>query len=283
MPKKILNIYEYENYRDFLRDFFVERKRRCSDFSQRSFAQKAGFGSHSYLPYVIKGTRNLSPKAVEQVAQALELSEREAAYFRELVGYTQAGSSSEREARFRQMNTIRRNTSFYKLRRHQYKYFDEWYYPVIRELATMGDWHGDYEFLASLCSPNITAAEARKAVEALVEMELIVPDGGTYVQTDATVVADDLPRHLLCKARTAYMKRAIEASDRLGPDESNFSSATIALTPEQFKEISGMFDWFHRKVVAAAAETSSADRVYQLNLQLFPLSKAAPGPTGEGR
>ena len=275
MPKKILNIYEYENYRTYLRDYFDVAKQRDSDFSQRSFARKAGFGSHSFLPYVMKDRRNLSPKAVEQVAVALNLSERESTYFRELVGYTQAGNSFEREHRFKKMNAIRRNTQFYKLRKHQYKYFDEWYYPVIRELATIADWHGDYELLASLCRPKITAAEARKAVEALVEMNLIVPKDVTYVQSEVVVVAKDFPKHLIRKARTAYMKKAIDASEKYGPDESNFSAATVALTKAQFEEISDMLDAFHRKIVVAASETDAAEKVYQLNLQLFPLSRQA--------
>ena len=272
MPKKILNIYEYENYRTYLHDSFAVLKQRDAHFTQRFFAQKAGFGSHSFLPTVIKGKRNLSPKAVELVAGALNLSNRETSYFRELVGYTQARSESEREQRFRQMNTFRRNTRFYQLRRHQYNYFDEWYYPVIRELATIADWHGDFTLLGSLCRPKITAAEARKAVEALVGMKLIIHENGNYVQSDAVVVAENFPKHLIRKARAAYMKKAIDASAVCGPDESNFSAATLALSEEQFKKLSDMLETFHRDAVASVSDTEGAEKVYQLNMQLFPLS-----------
>jgi len=279
MPKKILNIYEYENYRTYLRDFFAVLKQRDAHFTQRFFARKAGFSSHSFLPAVINGRRNLSPKAVEQVAVAHNLSERETSYFRELVGYTQARTESEREQRFKQMNAIRRNTRFYQLRRHQYNYFDEWYYPVIRELATIADWHGDYALLGSLCRPKITGTEARKAVEALVGMQLIVPENDRYVQTDTVVIAEDFPKHLIRKARAVYMKKAIDASAVCGPDESNFSAATLALSEEQFKKLSDMLDTFHRDAVAAASDTERAEKVYQLNIQLFPLS----GKTQEDR
>jgi len=54
------NIYDYVNYRDFLRDFYREKKTENPSFSYQQFARSAGFGSKSFLPHVIEGKKNLS-------------------------------------------------------------------------------------------------------------------------------------------------------------------------------------------------------------------------------
>jgi uncharacterized protein (TIGR02147 family) len=58
------NIYNFSDYRDFLKDRYRQLKEADSLFSFRYFSKEAGFGSPNYLKLVMDGKRNLSTEAI---------------------------------------------------------------------------------------------------------------------------------------------------------------------------------------------------------------------------
>ena len=55
-------IIEYTDYRQYIADFYAERKNR-SAFTWRDFALKAKFSSAVFLKYVCEGKKNLTSKS----------------------------------------------------------------------------------------------------------------------------------------------------------------------------------------------------------------------------
>lgn len=270
-----MNIYSYNDYRLFMRDYFESERKRNKAFSTRYFAARAGFSSHSFCGFLIRGERNLSLESVDKVARALSLKGKQADFFRLLVAYTQARTTAEKERLFKEINILRRNTSFYKLNQNQYAYFEQWYYPILRELAVFADWHGDYEHLARLCVPSISAVEAKKAVSTLCEMNLLVQNqDGTFSQTSEAVTGESLPGHLVKAARKKHIELALNASENMRPAERNLSAAIVGLSAAKFSEASQLIDSLRERIVAMAAEDQDADKIYQINFQLFPVSDA---------
>jgi uncharacterized protein (TIGR02147 family) len=277
------NIFQYNNYREYLQAALTYLKRHDPTFSQRAFAAKAGFKAHSFCAYLIRGKRNLSDDSAGNLCAALGLDPRETKFFKSLVEYTQAGSTDQRDRLFHELNQIRGNTKFYKLRKNQYTYLDKWYYPVLREVVSMNTWGGDYAVLGRMLDPPINEAKARKAVHTLESQGLIRKDkSGKWVQTDTTIRAEDIPQHLVKKARNTYIRMALDASENLGPQSRNISCATVALSAGNYRKVSQMLDTVHAEIVRLAAEDKSADRVFQLNLQLFPLSRRNPDSPTRG-
>ena len=58
-------ITEYQNYREYMRDFYEERK-RSSLFSWREFSKLAGFASPNFMQLVCEGKSRLSKTGVEK-------------------------------------------------------------------------------------------------------------------------------------------------------------------------------------------------------------------------
>ncbi len=67
------NIYNFSDYRDFLKDRYRQLKEADPVFSFRHFSKQAGFGSPNYLKLVMDGKRNLSAEAVFKFAKGLRL------------------------------------------------------------------------------------------------------------------------------------------------------------------------------------------------------------------
>ena len=65
---------------------------------------------------------------------------------------------------------LRQNASLGKLEEFQYDYFTNWYNIAIRELIVYVDTPIDYSMLGRLVSPQITASQARKSVELLLNL-----------------------------------------------------------------------------------------------------------------
>ena len=82
-------IIEYSDFRQYMRDYYEERKRR-SAFSWREFSKITGFSSCSYMKVVCDGKSKLSKIGVERVGAAMGLAGFEMEYFRAMVQYGQA-------------------------------------------------------------------------------------------------------------------------------------------------------------------------------------------------
>lgn len=83
------DVYNYEDYRGYLRDRFAELQARNPAFSQRGLARKAGIANPGFFNEVIKGRRRLSPAAALKMAGGLGMSPGETEYFAALVDYAE--------------------------------------------------------------------------------------------------------------------------------------------------------------------------------------------------
>jgi len=269
-------IYEYDNYRFFLKDYFQEQKRCRACFSFRFFAQRAGFASSSFCAHVIDGKRNLSADSIRKMIRGLKLSGKAAQYFEALVSFNQAHTVEDREHWFRVLERLRKSTHFYKVNQKQYAYYDEWYYPVVRELAVYGDWNGDYAKLGKMITPPLSADMVENAVKVLIEIGLLIKEKDTFRQSSEAVTAEGVPSVVTRKTRKEFMLMAMTAAETLGIDERHITSLTAAMSESCYNEVTAMLDDVRKKILENALDCPTVDRIYQFNFQAFPLSSRIP-------
>src|SRR5689334_15492685 len=95
-PQRI-SVFQFADFRAYLRDYYANRKAHDAGFSHRAFARSAGFSSPNFLKLVMEGERNLGPKSIAPFARACGLTGEAADYFAELVAFNEARSREERE------------------------------------------------------------------------------------------------------------------------------------------------------------------------------------------
>jgi uncharacterized protein (TIGR02147 family) len=88
-------VYDYADYRLFLRDTYRYRKEINARFSYAVFARICGFRSSGMLRYVMCGRRNLTANSAFRIAQGLGLDLKSASYFLTLVFMGQSRSPNE--------------------------------------------------------------------------------------------------------------------------------------------------------------------------------------------
>ena len=129
-------IVEYSDFRQYMLDYYEERKRR-SVFSWREFSKIAGFSSSSYMKVVCDGKSKLSRIGVERTGNAMGLIGFEMEYFRAMVEYGQAESESKKKAAYEKMLSIARAHKVRVMEGDLFEFYDSWQNPVVRELAPL--------------------------------------------------------------------------------------------------------------------------------------------------
>lgn len=273
----MLSIYDYLDYRTFLRDWCEWQRGQSKTFSFRQFALNAGLSSPSYLKMVIDGQRGLTPNSIRKFVTALKLKRHEARFFEDLVYFTQAKSHEEKNYHYKKLTTSRRFLKVRHLENDQYEYFSKWYYAVIREMVCLPAFNEDPVWIAKKLKPNVTASEAKATIDLLLRLGLLKRDGaGKLVQTDKSVAtADEVKSLALGNFHREMIHKAAEAVTNNRAKHRSISSLTVALSADKFKEVKDRINEFRKELRALLEECDSPQAIYQINFQLFHLTEVS--------
>ena len=275
------HLFDYDDFRKFMQDYFDEQKKQRAVFSHRFFAAKAGFSSSSYCLNVIRGRFNLTPKSIEKISKAMDFEPLQKAYFEALVQYNQAQQVDERDQAWEQILQIRKQIEFTHITTREQAYFSKWYYPVVRELAVESDWNGDFRVLARTLTPQITTEEAREAVKNLLEWGLLKKDGERYERVSQMLDAAEIPPIALRKIRREYIQHAIGAVESMPKEERFAAFTTLAMSESSYNYAVDVLEEARKKIIARAANDLDVEHVYEMMLVAFPMSKKV-GKEAEG-
>jgi uncharacterized protein (TIGR02147 family) len=276
-------LYQYSDYRSYIKELLALRKQKGLPASNRWFAEQAGIHSSSWLTDLLKGRKGMSLTIAANISLLCRHSILEAKYFSALVLFNQAGSNEERNELYREMTRIRQLKDTEILTTEQYDYYAVWYHSVVRSLIGMHGFNGDYKKLAGMVSPAITPSQARKSVELVKRLGLVMvnPQGGYELNTRSVTSGDHEKSLAVVNFQQETMRLAQEAIDRHPKEMRDIFTVTMGISEKNFSEIKQIMDDARKKIVTLAKNETVADRVYQLNVQLFPLSEVRKKKDGK--
>ena len=123
------SIYKYLNYREYLRDYFVEQKQFQKQLTHRAILKKMGISSTGFLSNVIAGKKSLTGEMCKKLGRIIDLAAREQRYLNDMVAYTQASSLEEKKKWIDRLLAMRK-TSLAYMSDDQFSIFSRWYYAV---------------------------------------------------------------------------------------------------------------------------------------------------------
>jgi uncharacterized protein (TIGR02147 family) len=274
-----VDVFQYRDYRAYLRGVYTARKKSEYGFSYRSFARKAGLGAPNYLKLVSEGQRNLTPEMARRFASALGLAREAGNYFCDLVAFNQALSAPERQRCYERLASYRRYQRTFRLDAAHAAYHSEWYIPAIRELCACRGFRDDPKWIARHLRPSISTQKARAALEVLEQLGLLVRDAeGRLVQNEPLLsTGDDKPLgHHVVSFHRAMLKRASDAIDEVPREEREIGALTLGVSAERFERIKRKLYELRQELLQGSADDDPV-RVVQINFQLFPLSRGDEG------
>lgn len=277
----IPSVYSYIDYRVFLRDWMDSRKRVDSSYTYAQFATDGGC-SKAAIANVLSGARNPRPDTIDAFARAMELSPSERNYLGLLV---QIATAPDVDTRWELLGQLATNHRYGRVRQAEdegdsnaFGYLQYWYIPAIRELATLPGFRAEPEWIASVMRPPVRVDQAREALDTLFELGVFSqrPDGTLEVRELRWQTEPEAEQ----QAATHYQQRVIpdllrELVPSRDSDKQHMLAATLTIAPRHMAEFKIRLNNVVHQLATAADDKVEGEpyRVYQLAIQLFPLTE----------
>jgi uncharacterized protein (TIGR02147 family) len=239
----------------------------------RYYAGKIGLDPGN-LVKILNGERHLSTRAVKQVIAFLKYSEREEEYFRTLVAFAKAKKQSDIKRHFDRLTTMKRVEPF-EITSGVAEFYRAWYHTAISGYLSFYDFNGDYDALARQFNTAITAKQARESIALLKKLGIIAEDttGNLRPVHDLMTTGDKWQASAIHEYQRETLRLAEHALDELPKGIRDISTISFAVNKEDFMEICSLAKDFRSSVLRIARESEKTDRLYQINIQIFPLTK----------
>jgi uncharacterized protein (TIGR02147 family) len=273
---------EYVDYRQFLRDYYEETKKRFPFFSYRYFSRRAGINSPAFYKAVASGERGLTERTIPAFVKGLGLTAQQGDFFRELVFFTQARTGKQKQEHLERMRGLLPKVAEKVLPAGYYAYYSRWYHIALREQVCLLDWKEDYAFLARSLRPTISVREAKAAVKLLMDLGLLRRNAeGRYEQTDRHLTSGaEVVTLAVRQVNEQFAVLGAEAINRFPATRRDASSLVVGLAPETYPLIKVAIQEFKDKVKRLISLQGTPTAVYNLNVHLFPLSEGDASKEG---
>ncbi len=267
------SIYRSTDFRKFLADYFIARKKDKPYFSHRYFCKLAGFKTPSVIKLVIDGKRNLSRTSILKVSKAIGFCNSEHQFFEALVLYNQATDAEQKRTWFFKLEELRGVTAPALIETRQHSFYKEWYNPVIRECLGIPGLQQSPEALANRIRPRISPDKIRDAIRLMESLGLIARDKkGCYNLMHQTITtASELDSEYVAHFNREMIRLAQQASISIPNQKREISGLTLRISRKCLKEIKTRIMNFKKELLILASNDTDSDTVYQFNVQLFPL------------
>jgi uncharacterized protein (TIGR02147 family) len=275
----------YTDYRQYLKEFYEYKRlltrRDLRPYSYATFAASADIKSPNYLKLIMDNQRNLSSEMAKKFARALGLAKDETEEFQALVDYNQALDPLERNRFLKSLQEVRV--------RHQLKAgtiqsvtwekIPSW---VIWVVYAMAEQKGvNFERMDKLLNQmrrNAKLDDLKRALEKLLTSgELIRGENGEISKGRELMSGTEaIPKEMIRKIQTEFIYLGLESLVQDAPQDREFGAMTASLTEGEYEQLKFELRQFRKrwaKDVSVKRKEMKGDRVFQLNIQLFPVTK----------
>ncbi len=259
---------------DFLRALFLDRKERNLLYSTRAFARDLGM-SQALVSLVMNGKRPLTIKHATQISVLLGFSKDRAESFIEST-LLALPSNAKIAKRLRQakLKGVTHTPAYKNYELERFKAISQWYHLAILDLTTTKNFRSEMDWIARRL--GISALEARDAVTRLLDMGLLEQKAGKFSKSSKQIYfATKRSETAVRSFHQQMIGKALEQlqkTDDASFDARHISSMTMAIPKSSLPLAKERIQKFQQELAALLC-TGECDEVYQLNVQMFPLTK----------
>ena len=129
---RMKSIREYLEYRDFLRDYYTEKKNESPFYSLRYMGGKV-MVDPSHLVKIFQHRRHIGNSLIDMFIDHCGLAGADAEYFANLVRFNKAKSDREAKLYYEKLLALK-GSGARSLEKSQYDFYTQWYHSAILTL-----------------------------------------------------------------------------------------------------------------------------------------------------
>jgi uncharacterized protein (TIGR02147 family) len=276
------DVFGFMSVQELLAHIYSERKKETKPYSYRMFSSELGFGESNYMHLICTQRRQLSLRSAHTVASRLGLHGERRTWFLSLVEHTAGRDQAQRSEGIEKAYAARRKTLASELSRDEMEFFGKWYHSVIRELAASEEFSPDPKWICQQLRPRITVEQAKHSLELQLRLgylqfdenlqRVIIPQSHIRVPEGVTNLA-------IHKFHQEMLQLSERSLSEIEAYERDLSAVTLHLNGEQINAVKEILREARKKIVALSEGLNCSDgaAVFQLNMQLFPVSEFSRG------
>ncbi len=268
------SVLEYTNYRSFLADYCVRKKKVRPGWSMRGWSRKLGLRSHTTLSMILKGQRNPRPELAKRITQSIGLGPKEERYFLDLVRLEKLGNDPEEAVSVMDRLAQTRKTGDFKYLSHDaFSMLSGWHFAIIREMVNLADFREDGDWIARQLEFSVTPAQVKGAIQILIQLGLLTRvrgrlcTAGGHIDMQSEVADEGMKRFheqmLECAAKSIRKHSTTERE--------NYGTSFTILRKDVSKA-KELIRKFHRDL-SGLLESQGGTDVYQLETAFFPAAR----------
>lgn len=165
-------IYDYTDYRSYIRDFVTFGGNQGRPISGRALSQKAGFKAPNYIGLIIDGKRNLTNAGVIALAEAMDLTPPETEFFFHLVSFAHAETKTEKVFFKRLLEGLAKTKPKRTKRAQREELTSAWYVPITLMLAVDQSPEAAQERVRA--GLGFTSELAQQAIQGMLDSKMLV-------------------------------------------------------------------------------------------------------------
>lgn len=258
---------QMSGYRKVLHDELRRRMARNKRYSIRGFARDLGMNS-TQLVRVLNGTRSLSLRIAKQISGHLFSDKVAQASFISLVELESTKDAAAKNAeRIAAMADIHHEVRPVSLR--TMSKMKSWSYYAILDLLGLKKGPRDVASIAKYF--GLAPSVVREIIDTLIECDLVEREDGVLRKKYAFLAwPEGVSSSYIKEYHRQMMERAKRALERQDLNRRYFYGATIGVTPDMYSElVEATEDYFRRVQEIARLSEKNAEKLYQVNLQIF--------------
>ena len=273
--KNEISIRQFTDYRTFLIAHSQDMKRIRPEWSYGSWAKRLGLKATSSITKILHGEREPGDQITEQLVNYFQFDERDATYFRDLVRLNKIRKDPRLSLLLlEKMSKENPQVAYRFLDDKTFSVISNWYYLPLRELIGSPQFVEDAEWIVKQFRFKLTAREVTQAVETMLELNLIqrTDDGRLSLATGRISTNNDVASEGIKRYHEQMLDHAKLALRNTEMGEREFTASSLSLRIESLEKAKEVIRDFRRHFADLIEETEG-DIVYQLQIQLFPLTK----------
>jgi uncharacterized protein (TIGR02147 family) len=190
------------------------------------------------------------------------------------VKFSQAKKDADKKAAYIEMKEIANAHKVRILEGESMSFYESWKFPVLRELAPMMPGAKPLD-IAKACGGAFSAEEIRNALAFLTRAKFLKKTAeDVYEQVDRSLQMSVAAMPMLVRTMHKEMADfAKDAIDKFPTDERNFTGITMGIDDEDYEKILKELETCRKRIISIATAKKGGNRVYRLNLQMFPLTE----------
>jgi uncharacterized protein (TIGR02147 family) len=272
------SIFDYNNYREFLRDFYGEQKTKKTGFTYAQFSSNAGIQSPNYYKLVMDGQKNLTAKTLVRFSIALNFEDSEKDFFEALVQFNQASSGTEKEYfsdRITRLRTQKKGAvSKRVIEEYEFESISSWTHHAVLLLTNLKSFRESPRWISKKLFGLVSESEVVAILARLEILGLLKRDkDGRLLQSHKRIrTRPELKRQSAQIFYEGILARAAKAFHLEDADAREFNAYMVGLSPKQVPELKKKVREFMSELNEWALENSEPEQIYSFVFSGFPLS-----------